>query len=100
MANRKKCLNKCFFKWFDSCALFRGLIVQIIRLRLGHSITSLYLHKIGLRESLLCVCDSGEVGDLDQFFLGCERTKIKVDKFFQSTNNLLIHPTVLTCSIF
>ena len=83
MANRKKCLNKCFFKWFDSCALFRGLIVQIIRLRLGHSITPLYLHKIGLRERVLYACATREKSVISTTSsLGVKELKSKSINFF------------------
>lgn len=81
--------------WFDVFPLFRRLTIQIIRLRLGHSLTPEYLHRIGVRETPFCSC--GDLGDLNHCYLGCSLLREKLNRLLLSVDRSLELPTDIRC---
>ena len=68
--------------WFENFNLHRKLKVHIIRLRLGHTTTPAYLHRIVRRDNPYCSCDSISIGDINHVLLGCETHRNKIDRLY------------------
>lgn len=82
--------------WFTEVSLFRKIVTQVTRLRLGHVICPQYLFRIKLRENPYCDCDFLSIGDANHIYLSCKKNKCTIDRFLREISSFIPLPTYLS----
>ena len=73
--------------WFKNEKFIkRKFITYLCRMRTGHCLTPVHLHKIGIKEDPLCSC--GERGDLNHITLGCNNNNNMLQNYFNLAQGL------------
>lgn len=92
--------------WFNNLEyLDRRHITTIIRMRTGHCLTPVHLHRLGIRDSPECEC--GEVGSLEHLVFECQNLQPNLyDIFIQngvqtpiSIDSVIFNPMVRTSKL-